>query len=205
MSKIGVMGGTFDPVHMGHLAIAEEARKQLDMAEVVFIPAGYPYFKGQDYISPPEHRVKMLNLALADSPYFKISLIEIKRSGPSYAVDTLSRMKRQLNADDEIMFILGADSLLTLPRWERPERLITLCKIVVVPRPGYLIPVMGMLEAELPGISERTVIMEKPLINISSSDIRGRVQKGLPIADMVPAAVAQYIKQHRLYQSRRRS
>lgn len=199
MSKIGVMGGTFDPVHLGHLAIAEEARTQLDMTEVVFVPAGRPYFKALAYISPPEHRVNMLNLALADRPYFKISLMEIKRPGPSYAVDTIAKMKRQLTADDEIFFIMGWDSLLTLPRWEQPERLIKLCKIVAAPRPGYPKPDVSLIEPELPGVTQRTVVMEKPLVDISSTDIRERVKNGQPIDKLVPPAVAKYIREKGLY------
>jgi nicotinate-nucleotide adenylyltransferase len=203
MSKIGVMGGTFDPVHLGHLAVAEEARAQLDLAEVVFIPAGHPYFKAQAYISPPEHRVNMLNLALADKPYFKISLAEIKRPGPSYAVDTIARMKRPLSAGDEILFIMGWDSLLTLPRWERAGQLINLCKIVAAPRPGYPKPQVGLIEPDLPGISQRIVIMDKPMIDISATEIRERVARGLSVRDMVPAAVAQYIRERNLYKLRR--
>jgi nicotinate-nucleotide adenylyltransferase len=200
--NIGVIGGTFDPIHLGHLAVAEEARSQLNLAEVLFVPAGHPYFKANAFITPPEHRVGMLNLALADKPYFKISLIEIKRTGPSYAVDTLSRMKRQLNASDEIFFIMGWDSLLTLPRWQEPERLIRLCRIVAAPRPGYPKPDINLIEKELPGLSQRSVVMDKPLIDISATEIRERVLQGLPIEAMVPLAVARYIREHGLYRGK---
>jgi nicotinate-nucleotide adenylyltransferase len=204
MSNLGILGGTFDPVHLGHLAIAEEARQQLNLAEVIFIPAGHPYFKTLAFISPPEHRVNMLNLALAEKAYFKISLTEIKRPGPSYAVDTVAKMKRQLSADDEIFFILGWDSLLTLPRWEQPERLIKMCKIVAVPRPGYPQPDLRLIEPDLPGVTQRTVILEKPLIDIRSTDIRERVRKGLSIDNLVPPAVVKYIQEKALYKGKRR-
>jgi len=131
--NIGVLGGTFDPIHLGHLAVAEEACHHLKMAKVIFIPAGHPYFKPSSSISPSKHRINMLNLAIVDKPYFEISLIEVKRRGPSYAVDTISQMKRQLAAGDEIFFILGWDSLLTLHLWHAPERLISLCHLVGAP------------------------------------------------------------------------
>lgn len=203
--KSGILGGTFDPIHLGHLAVAEEARRLLNMDEVVFIPAGHPYFKSDSSISPPEHRVSMLNLAIADKPYFKISLMEIKRPGPSYAVDTLAKMKRQLGPGDEIFFIMGWDSLLTLPRWQEPRRLLKLCRIVAAPRPGYSRPDVSLLEKDLPGISQRTVVMEQPSIDISGTDIRERVRQGLPIDNLVPVAVARYIREKGLYRGTTRT
>jgi nicotinate-nucleotide adenylyltransferase len=197
--NIGLVGGTFDPVHLGHLAVAEEARLELNLAEVIFIPAGRPYFKAAALISPAEYRVNMLNLAIAEKPYFRVSLMEIQRPGPSYAVDTVAKMKRQLSEGDEIFFIMGWDSLMTLSRWEQPERLIKLCKIVAAPRPGYPKPDVSLIEKDLPGITLRTVVMEKPLVDISATEIRERVRKGLPIDSMVPAPVAKYIKEKRLY------
>lgn len=200
--KSGILGGTFDPVHLGHLAVAEEACRYLNMNEVVFIPAGRPYFKSSSSISPAEHRVNMLNLAIADKPYFKISLMEIRRPGPSYAVDTLAKMKRQLGTGDELFFIMGWDSLLSLPQWQEPQRLLKLCRLVAAPRPGYPRPDISVLEKDLPGIAERTVVMDQPWIDISATDIRQRVRQGLPIDDLVPRAVALYIRQKRLYKVR---
>lgn len=199
MTKLGIMGGTFDPVHLGHLAIAEEALRQANLTEIIFIPAGHPYFKAATLISPAEDRVNMLNLAIAGHPCYKTSLMEIKRPGPSYAVDTIAKMKRQLSADDEIFFIMGWDSLLTLHLWEQPERLIQLCWIIAAPRPGYSRPDVSLIEKELPGITQRAIIMDKPLVDISATEIRERVRQGLPIDDMVPAAVANYIRERGLY------
>jgi nicotinate-nucleotide adenylyltransferase len=199
--NIGVLGGTFDPIHLGHLAIAEQARKQLKMAEVIFVPAGDPYFKNSIIISQPAQRVDMLKLALRDRPYFKISLLEIERQGPSYAVDTISTLKGQIQNDDELYFILGWDSFLTLPLWHQPKRLMGLCRFVAAPRPGFSRPDVQTLEKELPGISVRSVIMDKPLIKISSTQIRERVAGGLFIGDMVPPGVEEYIKAHKLYLS----
>lgn len=201
--NIGILGGTFDPVHLGHLALAEEARQQLLLAEFVFIPAGRPYFKAAACITPAGHRVKMLTMALEGKPYFKISLMEIQRPGPSYTVDTILRMKDTLDAGDEIFFVLGWDSLLSLPRWQEPERLISLCRIVAAPRPGYPRPDMSILEKDLPGISQRTVVLEKPVMDISSTDIRERARQGLPIDHLVPRAVAGYIKEKRLYSGKK--
>jgi nicotinate-nucleotide adenylyltransferase len=197
--NIGVIGGTFDPVHLGHLAIAEESRRELNLAEVIFVPAGHPYFKAQGLISPARHRLNMLKLALAGRPEFRITLMEVRRPGPSYSIDTIAKMKKRLKADDEIFFILGWDSLLTLYRWQEPERLIRLCRIVAAPRPGYPKPDIRQLEENLPGISERTVVMEKPLIDISATRVRERVQQGLPIDDLVPAPVAAYVREKGLY------
>jgi nicotinate-nucleotide adenylyltransferase len=197
--KIGVLGGTFDPLHLGHLAVAEEARKELEMAKVIFVPAGHPYFKAASLISPSEQRVAMLKLAIEDKLYFEISLLEIERPGPSYAVDTVSCLKSELASGDKIFFILGWDSLLTLHLWQEPMRLINLCHLVAAPRPGYLRPDIGDLEKNLPGISERITIMDRPLVDISSTQVRQRVLQGLPIDHLVPATVASYIKEHSLY------
>jgi nicotinate-nucleotide adenylyltransferase len=199
--NIGILGGTFDPVHLGHLAIAEEARKQLDLAEVIFVPAGNPYFKDGTKISPPPIRIDMLSLALSGKPYFNLSLIEIECPGPSYAVDTVSVLKEGIQKNDELFFILGWDSFLTLPLWRNPKRLMALCRFVVAPRPGFPERDTLTLEKQLPGISERTVVMDKPLIDISSTQVREKIVGNKPINDLVPAAVAVYIKTHGLYQT----
>lgn len=199
MMNIGVMGGTFDPVHLGHLTIAEDARKQLNLAEAIFIPAGRPYFKALAYISSAEHRVSMLNLAIADRPYFKVSLMEIERPGPSYTIDTVSKIKSQLSPNVEIFCIMGWDSLVTLSRWQEPERLISLCRIAAAPRPDFLEPDVSLIEKDLPGISKRIVVLHNPLMDISATDIRERVRQGLPIENMVPTPVAKYIREKGLY------
>jgi nicotinate-nucleotide adenylyltransferase len=197
--NIGVMGGTFDPVHLGHLALAEEARRQLNMAEVIFVPAGHPYFKAAASISPAGHRLKMLELALADKPHFRISRIEIDRPGPSYAIDTVSGMKKEAGPDDELFFILGWDSLMSLPYWQDPKMLISMCRLVAAPRPGFPRPDINALEGLLPGIAQRAVVMDKPVMDISSTDIRQRVKNGLPIDHLVPETVAKYIREKGLY------
>ncbi len=197
--NIGVMGGTFDPVHLGHLAVAEEARRQLNMSEVVFVPAGHPYFKAAFSISSSEHRLKMLELALADKPHFRISSIEIDRPGPSYAIDTIAGMRKEVKPDDELFFILGWDALMSLPYWQDPDKLISMCRLVAAPRPGFPAPDILALDKLLPGIAQRAVVMDKPVIDISSTDIRQRVKKGVPIDNLVPETVARYIREKGLY------
>jgi nicotinate-nucleotide adenylyltransferase len=194
------MGGTFDPIHLGHLAIAEQARTQLNMTEVIFVPAGDPYFKKSADITSPLHRVSMLTLALLDKACFSVSLIEIERSGPSYAVDTIGKLKERFRTEDDLFFILGWDSLLTLPLWYQPKRLMGLCRFVAALRPGF--PQSGIqdLENKLPGIAERIVVLANPLIDISSTQIRDSVRNGLSIDNQVPPKVAEYIKIHGLYQ-----
>ena len=164
MMKIGVIGGTFDPVHLGHLAVAEEAYQLLNLQEVRFMPAGHPYFKEAASISPAEDRLNMVRLAIAGKTYFHLSLLEVQRAGPSHAVDSMDRMQKQLGSEAELFFILGWDSLMTLHLWFEAARLIQICRIVAAPRPGYPVPDVTSLEKDLPGISRRTVVMEKPLM-----------------------------------------
>ena len=200
--KIGVMGGTFDPVHEGHLTVAEKVRAQLGLSEVIFVPACQPWLKIGDSISPAEHRLRMLALAITDKALFKLSTIEIERGGFSYTVETIAELRGQLGDGDEIFFILGWDSLSLLPQWREPSRLIEMCHLVAVPRPGYLLPDLKAMEALLPGISQRVVMMDKPEIDISSSAIRDRVKEGLSIHHLVPESVEEYIEEHRLYLKR---
>jgi len=197
--NIGVLGGTFDPVHIGHLVLAEEVRARLNLAEILFVPAGQPWLKVDSSISPAEHRVEMVRLAIADKPYFKLSTMEIERVGPTYTVDTIAELKARLGAGDELFFILGWDNLAELSRWRQPSRLITMCRLVAVPRPGYPLPSLKALEASIPGLSQRVTLMDRPEIDISASAVRGRVAQGLSIHRLVPEPVERYIKEHKLY------
>jgi len=197
--KIGVLGGTFDPVHMGHLMMAEEARASLDLSEILLVLAGQPLLKPARPITPAEHRLRMLHLAISGKPYFKVSAIEVERPGPSYTVDTVAELRRQLGSEDEIFFILGWDSLAQLTAWREPSRLIKLCYMVAVPRPGYPRPGLETLEADIPGISQRVVFLEKPEIDISASAIRELAARGLSLRQLVPEPVEDYIRQHQLY------
>ena len=197
--NIGVLGGTFDPVHNGHLIVAEETRARLDLTETLWVPAGQPPLKTNTPISAVEHRVQMVRLAITDKPYFKLSTMEIERAGPSYTVDTIAELQGNLGAGNELFFILGWDNLDELPRWRQPSRLIKMCRLVAVPRPGSPRPDLNSLEAVIPGLSQRVILLDGPQIDISASEIRDRVARRLSIRHLVPEPVDRYIKQHRLY------
>ena len=197
--KIGVLGGTFDPIHIGHLRVAEEVSASLNLSEIIFMPAGQPWLKGNNAISPAEHRLVMVRLALADKTNFRLSTMEIDRPGPTYTVDTMAELRGELGEGDELFFILGWDNLTQLPRWHEPSRLIKICRLVAVPRVDYPTPDLASLEAALPGLSQRVILLEEPRIDINASDIRQMVEQGLSIHHLVPEAVERYIKEHRLY------
>ncbi len=199
--NIGVLGGTFDPIHNGHLMIAGEARTRLNLIEVIFVPAGQPWLKADSQITKAEHRLQMLRLALADKPYFKMSAMEIERPGPSYTVDTIAEMRTKLGKEVELFFIMGWGSLEELPQWRKPSRLIKMCYLVVAPRPGLLRPDLKALEASIPGISQRVMMMDEPYIDIGATEIRDRVARGLSVRHLVPEPVNRYIKENKLYVS----
>jgi len=197
----GVLGGTFDPIHMGHLIVAEETRSRLNLDLVLFMPTGRPWLKANNYISMAEHRVQMVRLAIADEPYFKLSTREVERAGPSYTIDTITELRSQAGDSDELFFILGWDNLVQLPRWHEPSRLVQMCHLVSVPRVGCPPPDLDSLEAAIPGLSRSVIMLDRPQIEISASEIRERVARGLSISYLVPEPVERYIKQHRLYTS----
>ncbi len=196
------MGGTFDPIHYGHLVIAEEVRNALNLSEVVFIPAGHPPHKVGHAITEAHHRLAMLELATASNPHFHISRMEIERSGPSYTVDTLRTLREQLDADVNLSFIIGWDSLEELHTWYKaPELLTHVTHLVAVRRPGYEDDdeYNQVLERRLPGILQRLLVVPAPQLEISATDLRRRVAENRPIKYQTPEAVETYIKQNRLY------
>ena len=197
--KIGVLGGTFDPIHNGHLAIAEAAKAYLNLNEVIFLPAGQPWMKSDKSISPARHRTAMIGLALQARPYFKTSTIEIEHQGPSYSVNSIAELKTQAVEPTDWYFILGWDNLSKIPQWREPAKLIEMCFLAAVPRPGYERPNMKKLEAALPGIAKKVILMDKPRLEISATDIRNKAAQGLPISGLVPEAVEKYIKENGLY------
>jgi len=199
--RIGLLGGTFDPVHNGHLIIAGEVKAHLNLDEIIFVPAGQPWLKVERPISPAEHRLEMLRLALAGKPGYKISSAEIERAGPSYTLDTVTELRRKLGESAEIYFILGWDSLVTLPRWHDAPGLLRLCTLVAVPRPGYPCPALKPMEKSVPGVTQRVIFMDSPRVDISATDVRERVKGGLPISHLVPEPVERYIKEHGLYKN----
>lgn len=197
--NIGVLGGTFDPIHSGHLIVAEQARLKLDLSRVIFIPAGEPWLKLDRDITPAQHRVEMVRLAIAGNPYFELSTIEVERPGLSYSVDTIAILREQLGSACNLFFLLGWDSLAELPRWKEPARLIQMCRLVAVTRPGFSRPDLQAMEALVPGVSGNVLWLDIPPVDISSSEIRRRIAHGLPIRDLVPPKVADYIEEHQLY------
>ena len=199
MMDIGVLGGTFDPVHTGHLAIAKAARERLNLAQVLFVPAGVPWLKWGRDITPAEQRVEMLELAVAPYPAFRVSRVELERPGHSYTTDTLEQLKRELGGDVELYFILGEDALSELPLWHQPQRIVELCHLVAARRPGSRPPDLKSLEGVLPGVSSRVIILDNEPVNASSSGIRERVARNQSIEGLVPDAVARYIDEHGLY------
>ncbi len=196
--RVGVLGGTFDPIHIGHLVAAEEARVQLRLDQVVFVPAGLPPHKLTNHVAPVDHRLAMVKLAIASNPYFTVSRVDIDRFGPCYTVDTIELLRDEWGGEVELYFILGSDSMADVPTWHRPERLIRLCRLAVVERPGYQVD-MEELERMLPGITSRVHFVHSPQLDISSTDIQRRVHEGLPIKYQVPEAVEDYIYEHELY------
>ena len=197
--KTGILGGTFDPVHTGHIMVADVAKDELGLTEVVFVPAGKPWLKAGASILSAEHRLNMVRMAIAGKSCFKASTMEIERKGPTYSVDTMAEMGREIDDNDELLFIIGWDNLMELPRWHQPERLISLCRLVAVPRVGFTVPDLASIEASIPGISQRVIMLDKPQIDISASAIRKRVRQGLSISHLVPEAVEKYIKENGLY------
>ena len=196
--RVGVLGGTFDPIHIGHLVAAEEARAQLRLDRVVFVPAGLPPHKLTEHVSSADHRLAMVKLAIVRNPYFTVSRVDIDRFGPCYTVDTIELLREEWGSDVELYFIMGSDSLADILTWHQPERLIRLCRLVVMERPGYRAD-MGELERLLPGIASRVHFINSPQLDISSTDIQRRVRERLPIKYQVPEAVEDYIYEHELY------
>jgi nicotinate-nucleotide adenylyltransferase len=201
--KIGVLGGTFDPIHSAHLVIAEEARLKLGFAKVLFVPAGNPWLKTDRKITPAAHRVEMLKRAISANPYFELSTVEVDRTGPSLSVDTVTILQRQMGTGATLYFLVGWDSLTGLPQWKEPDRLIRLCKLVAVTRPGFSRPDLQALESSVPGVTGSVVWMDIQPMDISSSDIRDKVAQGMSIHGLVPDEVETYIKENKLYRKRK--
>ena len=201
--KLGIMGGTFDPVHMGHLLIAENARHTLGLDQVLFVPAGRPWLRGDAKISEAHHRLRMVERAIAGNPAFSAIAIEIDRPGPTYTVDTLESLMREQGGDTEFYFIIGTDALVDVDRWRSPARLFELCTLAVFGRnDGEDSLVLSYrLTHQFPQIEGAVVWMGRSLTRISSTDIRRRVAAAEPVRYMVPDSVEQYIREHGLYEA----
>jgi nicotinate-nucleotide adenylyltransferase len=190
-SRVGVMGGTFDPIHHGHLVAASEVAALYRLDEVIFVPTGKPWQKADEKVSPAEHRYLMTVIATASNPHFWVSRVDVDRRGPTYTIDTLRDLAAQF-PEAELYFITGADALSQIVSWKDADELFRLAHFIGVTRPGY-----HLSDAHLP--EDSVSLLEVPAMAISSSGCRERVRAGLPVWYLVPDGVVQYINKHRLY------
>jgi nicotinate-nucleotide adenylyltransferase len=200
--SVGVMGGTFDPIHVGHLATAEEARQALGLERVLFMPAGVPPHKPDQFITKADHRVAMVDLAIRDNPAFELSRLEVDRTGPSFTVDTVELLvarARKAGKEPDVTVILSTESFRGLPTWSEPERLLRQCRLAIVPRDGFPTPGRAWVEEHFPGFEERVSFLDSPRLKLSATEIRERVAAGRSIRYLVPDAVIRYIEDHALY------
>jgi nicotinate-nucleotide adenylyltransferase len=199
----GILGGTFDPVHYGHLAIAESAREELGLAGVLFLPAGVPPHKPEGAVAAAEARTAMVELAIADNPAFRLCRAELDRPGPSYAVDTAEELVRRppvAGADPAgFVWIMSSEALAGLPGWRRPQRLLGLVRVAVAPRLGYPRPDPAWVAGQFPGLESRIVFLDGPELGHSSSRVRALAGAGRSIRYLVPPAVEAYLRDRHLY------
>ncbi len=195
-TRLGIMGGTFDPIHYGHLVTAEEALAQFELDEMVFVPTGRPWMKEHGSVSPSEHRYLMTVIATASNPLFGVSRIEVDRDGPTYAVDTLRELKRERGDDTDLFFVTGADAVLEIVQWKQPDELFRLAHLIAATRPGFD---LEAFEAHAPTRHPGITVMNVPALAISSTDVRARVRATRPIRYLVPESVKSYIEKAGLY------
>lgn len=200
--SLGILGGTFDPIHLGHLAIGEEVRERLGLERVLFVPAGVPPHRLDPPGASAEDRLAMVRLAIADNAAFAVSRIELDRDGPSFSVDTVAAIageRRASRARGELWFIASDEAFRALPTWHEADRLLSLARFAVVPRASADRLDRGWVARTLPGMEDRVAFLEGPLLPISGTAIRARVAAGRSLRYLVPDAVARYIREHRLY------
>jgi nicotinate-nucleotide adenylyltransferase len=196
--RAGVLGGTFDPIHIGHLILAEEARDQLGLSVVYFVPAADPPHKQGRRLAPVEDRIRMVEMAVAGNPSFRTSRVDVDRPGPHYTIDMVHLIKGQLQPGMELYFLMGFDSLVDLPDWHRPAELIAAARLAALTR--HDVPLdWETLEARLPGVSERVTILDMPELEISSHEIQERIRNGRSIRYQAPEPVRHYIEERGLY------
>lgn len=198
--KIGIMGGTFDPIHNGHLMLGEYAYKQYDLDEVWFMPNPHPPHKSDKSIETlTKHRVEMTKLAIEKYPYFKISLFEVEHEGTSFSYSTMQKLK-EMNPNDDFYFIIGADSLFSIEKWKHPEILFKQCRILAAYRDGKgtteMLSQIAYLNSKF---SARIMLLKTPMVDISSSDIRQKIKSGEEIEQDLPKEIIEYIDLHQLY------
>ena len=219
--RLGLLGGSFNPIHNGHLAIAGHVLDKLQLDRVLFLPTGDPPHKREGSLAPAKDRYEMVRLAIADTPAFGLSDIELRRTGKSYTIDTVRTLQHQFGPLTDLYFLIGLDAFLDLPNWKDPRELLRLCRFVVVPRPGQsfqslaTMPLLPTLDLQVlvqldTGKTPRLKIVSPscrdiiclhiPLCSTSASDIRQRIKHGTTLANLLPPLVESYILQHRLYQ-----
>ena len=196
--KIGIFGGTFDPIHFGHLIVADEAREALGLDEVLFIPAGQPWVKAGTPVSAACHRMAMVGMAVKPTPWFRALDLDVKRPGPTYTVDTLLELRSDFGEEAYLYLILGLDAVQEMARWHQPGQIFELCTVVGMSRPGVLDLDHAALDAMAPNAAG-VILLEGPLVSLSGTDLRRRVREGRSITHRVPEAVEAYIYEHRLY------
>ena len=198
--RIGIMGGTFDPIHYGHLVVAEAAREAFSLEKIIFVPAGIPPHKAKEEVTPARHRYLMTLLAIMSNPYFEISRVDLDRGGVTYTVDTLADLKSQLPPAVQMYFITGADAILEILSWKSPDQVLSMAEFIAVTRPGYgldqLSQAIGPLYAEF---RDRIHILEAPPVGLSSTGLRRRLVEGRSIRYLVPETVVAYINNEGLY------
>lgn len=204
--RIGILGGTFDPPHLGHLLIAETARVGLGLESVLFLPAGEPWLKSGQWITPAHHRLRMVQLAVADNPDFGVSDCEVRRSGPTYTVDTLRELRAGYPDATELYFIVGSDVLAQFHRWKEPEGILELCRLAVIERPGgppNSLPIDGIatMGERFPAAvaSGAVVSVAGPRVDFSASELRRALAAGRSARYQIPDVVVAYIAEHELY------
>jgi nicotinate-nucleotide adenylyltransferase len=197
IARLGVVGGTFDPPHCGHLVLAENGRVQLRLDRVLFVLAGQPPHKPDRPIAPAHHRVAMVEAAIADNPAFALSRVDLDRPGPHYTVDMLALLQREYPGA-ELFFLMGGDSLAQFLAWCDPASIVRQARLAVMRRSGHE-PDLAALERAAPGLRERLLWLGAPYLDVASSDLRRRARDGLPLRYLVPPAVEAYIREHCLY------
>ena len=197
--NIGILGGTFDPVHLGHLSIANAAMDQAALEQVLFIPAGQPRLKQAEPVASADHRIEMVRRAIEGNPRFQVCDAEVRRPGPTYSVDTLVELSAKLGPGTDLFFILGMDVLDQFDQWKDPERVLELCRLLVLARPGERDFDWPGFYNRVPKAKDRVQIVTAPLVDVSATESRRRVAMGEPLDGQVPDAVAEYIREQGLY------